>query len=385
MDSEKWLGSDSLLIFIKAISVLYLIVFILIACVKLLYYRNLYKHYGQKNASKIFYKNFGSKILCPDKKSKKYRNLQKLFLNIDWKLNVEQFYIYRYCIVFIILLIGLLVNQTNINIQNDLIINDVNYKRSIMDNSVMLSDELKDKERKLFYETQGYLINNNIPLKSENLSEIIDEFIKSKKIDYDTIEAVSKRIYLKIIALSNRTNNLSKYTLILFFAYIGFNLPKILAKLKLILVNNKKDWDTLNCMTVYSLTARLPPYKIASVIENIISITQIYKNLFTDFQVFLQNNEKENMEQLLNNVSDDNASEILETLTLANELGVNETVQNIDDLQENAVKWLEISADKKRQIKSIISIVAVFIVMFLLFEYLMFNLNSINQLSSLGI
>ncbi len=317
------------------------------------------------------------KFIIPKEESKGYQSTKSLLINSGWKYTVEEFYLLKHGICFIALLVGICICITNQGLHRKRVIEDLQYGNNITSFSEIPSSEDIKKETELIYSVRKYMFELSMNSYNPDALPIIQAFIKGRYINYSDADA--KRIWTKLQELESINDGIKDYLLIFAIAYILFWIPNYMAWIKLFLIDNKKDWETLGYMAVYSVMGRIPPYNLDNILENMKEIGEIYQRTIIEFEDVLKWQEKEEAEKILDKVTDDSMSEILETMVLASEIGVSETVANIDDLLENKMKWMDISAQKRRNIKSSVALVPVGVILFMLFGYLMYSLNMINQ------
>lgn len=342
-------------------------------------YFKLKHYYGKENAKNKFFKSLKYKYIIPDKSGKTYNSIKFLLTNIGWNTPVEYFYFLKYSLAFVIMIGSLLITLTNVNLRINTIVNDLNYGRNITDYSVLPSAEMAKQESLLINETESYLNGLPININEQDSQLFVQAYIDSKNITYDSSQIVAKRVFLKLKEIERVKDNDSTYLFMIIMSYITFYVPNILMILKLKLMDGKKDWEAINCMTVYSVMGRLPPYKIDIIISSMRDISKIFKNIITSFGEAVKMKDKNEIDDILNSVDDEGMAEVFETLVLASEIGVNETVDNVDDLLENKIKWIEITSKKRRQLKILIAFIPVTLIMLFLFQYLIYGLNLVNQ------
>jgi hypothetical protein len=347
---------------------------------KYLYYLKLKKRYGVNTSKKIFLDNLHIPGLIPEKGDEKYQKIQALLLNTGNKTSVQMFFVYRYLIVLIMAIGAMLVINTNTKLDIQLLQSDVNFNRSMADYPLTATPELIQDELNLLKEVKSYLSTINVKPTDAQAHDVIKAYLQNKGRLYDSPDILAKRLLQKLEKEEMIKFDYKNYLLIMILCYVVYNIPVYMLRIKLLLIDSKKDWEVLNCLTTYSIIGNLPPYRVDYLIDNLIDISTIYSSTFEEFKKALKSKDKQReTTELINSVVNPDIQEILEILVLASEIGVEQTLENIDDLLDLKVKSLEITALKRRQIKSAIVMIPVFIILLLLFNYLMFGMTTLSQ------
>lgn len=347
---------------------------------KYLYYLKLKKRYGVNTSKKIFLDNLHIPGLIPEKGDEKYQKIQALLLNTGNKTSVQMFFVYRYLIVLIMAIGAMLVINTNTKLDIQLLQSDVNFNRSMADYPLTVTPELIQDELNLLKEVKSYLSTINVKPTDTQAHDVIKAYLQNKGRLYDSPDILAKRLLQKLEKEEMIKFDYKNYFLIMILCYVVYNIPVYMLRIKLLLIDSKKDWEVLNCLTTYSIIGNLPPYRVDYLIDNLIDISTIYSSTFEEFKKALKSKDKQReTTELINSVVNPDIQEILEILVLASEIGVEQTLENIDDLLDLKVKSLEITALKRRQIKSAIVMIPVFIILLLLFNYLMFGMTTLSQ------
>lgn len=352
----------------------YFLVFLNIA----LKYRKVKKLYGTAYISKKVIDTLKFKFLVPKYNSKRYDNTKYNLANTGWHLSVESFYIIKHFICFLTLIISMLITNTNIDINIKSISTNLNYGNNISGINIVPNAEVVEKEQQLLKKVDRYLHDLDINIYNEDTIKYIETFIANENIDYDNPNSVALRVLQKIKDI-NSVENIKMYILIILISYLMYSLPNYLVFIKLQLNDSKKDWEIINYMTVYSVIGRIPPYTIDNILDCMLDISKIYRPILNEFKDSLKENKTKNIESIVDKINDDTMKEMLETIVLANEIGVLETVSSIDDMLENKMHWMDITSRKRRNLKSALAMIPIGIILLLMYNYLMSGLYSINQ------
>lgn len=352
---------------------------IIIVISKYLYYLKLKKRYGINTSKKIFLDNLYIKGFIPKKGEKRYQKIQSLLLNTGSKITVQMFFVYRYLMVLGIAIGGLLVLNTNTKLDIQLLQSDINFNRSMADYPLTVTPELIDAELQLLQEVKSYLTMINVKVTDQQAQDVIKAYLENKETLYDSPDILAKRLLQKIYKEQIISSDYNGYLMIIILCYLIYNTPVYMLNIKLLLLDSKKDWEVLHCLTTYSIIGNLPPYRVDYLLDNLIDISTIYSNTFAEFKKTIKGKNKEETTVLIDSVTNSDIQEILEILVLASEIGVEKTLENIDDLLDLKIKSLEVTALKRRRVKSLVVMIPVCIILLLLFNYLMFGMTSLSQ------
>lgn len=344
----------------------------------LIKYISMRKKYG--TGTKMFLAGVKLPGIIPESKSPKYEKYKNLLLAAGWTITVERFYIIKCCMGFMILVISLMVVTTNSHTAIGNIRGDINYGRSMIDIPLETTEELMQIEEETLLKVDNYLKSVNLTPNSPLALGSVEAFLRSEQINYDTPSILAKRMLMKVEKMQVIETNAMTLLMIIVIALVGYLVPNILLAVKLELIRNNRDWEMLHCMTTYSIVGRLPPYRVDTVIENMQDVSKIYANYFEIFKDAIYRNDRKEVERIINNTTDEDLAQVFETLALASEIGVNKTVDNIDDLIDTKIKWLEVNAQRKRQMKFMLAFIPVAVVLMLLYIYALQGLNMLNQL-----
>lgn len=343
-------------------------------------YFKLKKLYGKKNAKWMFNKKIKLKFIIPKEDSEAYERTKISILNIGWNITVEWFYLIKYILAVSVALGGFLVTTTNVNMTIENIHMDLNLGRSVSENQLETTDDLMLKEQTLLKEIEAYLENSNLEPDNIIAVDLVESYIKNRGEYYENPRVLAKRMLQKIQQLKVINTDPTRYIKILLYSFIGFMIPDILLLIKMYLIEGKKDWEVLHCMITYSITACIPPSTTLAVVENMQDVSTVYNNVLEEFKIALEKKDMKKANEIIELIEDEDMEQVFETLVLAEEIGIEATVENIDDQLESKLSWLEINSNMRRQIKVSIAFIPLMIIILMLFNYLMYYMNLVNRL-----
>lgn len=344
---------------------------LLIILFELLYYHKLRYKYGKKTAIKKYFER-GRPFI-----SKERPETKRLLVNVGWRLSTEQFYMLKIFIALISLASAFAVVQTNRSIKIESIRKDINYKRNIADTGLLATKDLVAYEELLLEKSEIALSQYNLDLNDEKSLEIIEATIKEYA-SYEGYQIIAKRLLLKLQDIQSEKEDTMPLTMSLFFAYLMYTLPGLIGKIKIKLINNKKDWETLNCMATYNIIGRLPNCKIENLVSGMKEITTIYKDPLDNFGEALKKRELNKCNKILETIDEEGMEELLEQLEVASEQGINVTLLTVEDIMQSKMEWLQITAIKRRKVKTSMAFIPISIILLLLFTYMMYGMTVIS-------
>lgn len=336
------------------------------------------RKYGKKNAA-TFLRDFHIKFLIPEKGTDNYKRNKELMMNIGWRISVNQLYIIKYLLVIVVALSGYLVVSTNVGLSVKELYENLNLGKNSTDKSLESDSTLILREKALVNEIQNYLKSNNLDPNEETTVDVVEEYIKTSVDYYETPRVLAKRIVLKINKINLERNN-PDYLNIVLYAFLAFLLPDVLMIIKLYLIEGRKELEAIHCMISYSVTAVIPPKTTEAVITNMQEVSGIYKSTLENFKIALEKGDKQEIDTIIESVDNEEMKQILETVVLADSIGVEATVDSIDDQIATKVNWMDISANNRRQTKVMLAFIPVIIIFLMLFNYLIYYMTLVNQL-----
>lgn len=355
----------------KSIIIALLGISTLILICELIYFYKLKYKYGKKSARKKYFER-GRPFI-----SKKRPEIRKLLVSAGWKLSTEQFYMCKLIIAFIALVSSMAIVETNRNIKIENIKNDINYKRNVADNGLSVSNDLIKYERVLLEKSEESLKQYSLSLEDPRNLEIIEAIIKNYA-TYENYQIVAKRLQLKLQDIHTTKEDAAPLTLCLIITYLMYKFPNLLGKVKIKLINSKKDWETLNCMATYNIIGRLPNCKIETLVNDMKDVTTIYREPLEQFGAALKKKDINKCTQIIESIDEEGMEELLEQLEVANEQGISVTNATVEDIMQTKMDWLQITAIKRRKIKTSITFIPISIILLLLFTYMMYGMTMIS-------
>jgi len=187
-------------------------------------------------------------------------------------------------------------------------------------------------------------------------------------------------MYKKLIKIRTIETDYLIYLTSFILAIILYFIPNIIGHLKLILIEDKRDWEILNYIYVFSMFGRMPPFNIKNVLSNILVISDIYKPIINEALNNLNSGKgEEAFDNLLGKVENQELYELLESMRLSISTGLLNIVDNIDEMAVNQLKWLEIKSIKRRKSKQVIAMVPVVLVMLAAVVYFSYSLSTLSN------
>ncbi|HQE67358.1 MAG TPA: hypothetical protein PLE05_11050, partial [Bacillota bacterium] len=145
-------------------------------------------------------------------------------------------------------------------------------------------------------------------------------------------------------------------------------------------IEDKRDWEILNYIYVFSMFGRMQPFNIKNVLSNILVISDIYKPIVNEALNNINSGKgEEAFDNLLEKVENQELYELLESMRLSMSTGLLNIVDNIDEMAANQLKWLEIKSIKRRKSKQVIAMVPVVLVMLAAVVYFSYSLSTLSN------
>jgi hypothetical protein len=146
------------------------------------------------------------------------------------------------------------------------------------------------------------------------------------------------------------------------------------------LIEDKRDWEILNYIYVFSIFGRMPPFNIKNVLSNILAISDIYRPIINEALNSIKSGKGEaSFDSLLQRVENQELYELLEAMRLSMSTGLLNMVDNIDEMALNQLKWLEIKSIKRRKSKQVIAMVPVVLIMLMAMVYFSYSLSTLSN------
>lgn len=321
----------------------------------------------------------------PRKESKKYKSTKVFLTSNGWRISVEDIYLCKWFLFSAVLFILVTIQTTNIRIQVEDILQDVNYRHNMIETLREDTPENIYIEKQLFELVDQELDKNQALYSTGNKQmyvEYIEHLLAQKGMETGSeISAMASRLYYKVIETRILKSSFRPYIYILLIACLAYYLPDLLGQIKRKLIEDKKNWEILNCMMIFSIFGRTPPFSIQSILEHMIIATEVYRPLL---ERLLEGIKKGGSQELafdgaLETVDRDELYEIIETMKLAKQTGLVNSVENIDDTINNTIKWIEIENITRRRTKMLYAMTAVAVVMALGCIYFAYGLTVISN------
>jgi hypothetical protein len=270
----------------------------------------------------------------------------------------------------------------------DSIISDLDIGRTLIDAAVVPDTENLQLERDIFKYIDTSLPKGKVTLKelkSKENSQMYIEYIEAQISSKwpgqrEDAAAAAKRMYEKLIRTRTIEKDYTKYFTALAAAIFLYFVPNIAGNTKLKLIEDKRDWEILNYIYVFSIFGRLPPFNIKNVLSSILVVSDIYKPLITEALNSVKSGKGEAaFDSLLPRVENEDLYELLEAMRLSMSTGLLNIVDNIDEMAINQFKWLEIKSIKRRKSKQVIAMVPVVLVMLIAVVYFSYSLSTLSN------
>jgi len=365
------------------------IIVILIFAYLLLRYQRIKKLYGADYARKDHNKIIGRMLpFIPSNKSKRYKNAEKLIIDSGLGISVESFYL-RKTLLFIAGLVFVIgIQTTNTFILYDNTINDLNMDKTLMDSAIAPDIDTMKLEREVFEYVDTLLPRDKVTLKelkntqdSQMHIEYIEVQISNKWTDIkEDCRSMAERMYKKLRRIRTIEKSYLKCIAAIGLAFLLYFIPNIIGKTKLILIEDKRDWEVLNFTCVFSMFGRMPPFSIRNVLINTLVVADIYKPVITEALNGIKSGEGEKVfDSLLQRVENQELYELLETMRLSMSTGLLNLVDSVDEMAVNQLKWLEVKNLRRRKLKQVIAMVPVVLVMLLAMVYFSYSLSTLSN------
>lgn len=321
----------------------------------------------------------------PRKDSKKYKNTKKFLTSIGWNISVEGIYLYKWIMFSMAFFILVTMVTTNSNITLKEIEEDVNYNKNVIETLNVSTSESVDREKQLFK-----LVNDKL----QSGSEIYDKQNKQKYVNNienlliqqgvspdASLSDTAQRLYYKIVQTRLIKTGINPYIYILLISALVYNLPDILGQIKRKLIEDKKNWEILNCLIIFSIFGRMPPYSVQSILEHMVIATEVYKPVLENLIEGLKKggNQDEAFDAALEEIDRDELYELIETMKLAKRTGLVNSVDDVEETINNTIKWIEIENINRRRSKMLYAMTTVAVVMALGSIYFAYGLTIISN------
>jgi hypothetical protein len=376
-------------ILIQAFALALLIIAIILFAHQYYRYQKIKRLYRADYAKSSYLKGISRLLpLMPRYKSKRYRSTEGLIADSGLRISVEVFYLAKTALFIMGFAFLISIQTTNTFILYDGIINDLNIEKTFIDIAVKPKIEGLKLENELFT-----YVNTCIPRETVTLKELNDKENSQMYIEY--LEAqirskwtsleedagdIAKRMYKKLVRIRTIETDYTRYFTALVAAVILYFIPNIIGHIKLKLIEDKRDWEILNYIYVFSIFGRMPPFNIKNVLSNILAISDIYRPIINEALNSIKSGKGEaSFDSLLQRVENQELYELLEAMRLSMSTGLLNMVDNIDEMALNQLKWLEIKSIKRRKSKQVIAMVPVVLIMLMAMVYFSYSLSTLSN------
>jgi hypothetical protein len=315
----------------------------------------------------------------------KYMRTKRFLTSIGWNISVEGIYLCKWGICAVMVFMMVTIQTTNTSIALKDIVQDVNYNHNIIETLKSETEQNIILEKQLYYIIDKNLEKSDEIFNKQNKQIYIDNIeslITDKNIVLgEDLKSTAQRIYYKVLETRTIRKGITPYIYIILFASLFYNLPDILGQIKMKLIEDKKNWEILNCMIVFSTFGRMPPYSILNILQHMVIATEVYKPLFEALFEGLKKGgcQDEAFDRALETVDRDELYELIETMKLSKVTGLLNLVDDIDESIKNAIKWIEIENIKRRRAKMLYAMSAMAVVMGLGCIYFAYGLTVISN------
>lgn len=321
----------------------------------------------------------------PRHNSRKYKNTKRFLTSVGWKISVEGIYLCKWCMFALVFFMLITIQTTNRTIELREIVQDVNFNHNLVETlradtqeNIALEIELYDLIDKSIVKDDELFSKKN---KQRYITFIEDTIVKQGIAIGDDLKNTAQRIYYKVVHTRLLRNEITPYVYILLISILIYHLPDILGQIKRKLIEDKKNWEILNCMIVFSIFGRMPPFSVLTILEHMVIATDVYKPMLEALIEGLKKGGKqeEAFDTVLEAVDRDELYELIETMKIARRTGLVNSVENVDDSIANAIKWIEIENISRRRIKMLYAMTAMAVVMGLGCIYFAYGLTVISN------
>lgn len=310
-----------------------------------------------------------------------------MIINSGLRISVEEFFLAKTLLFILGFIFFVSVQTTNMFILYDDIIGNLNMEKTLFD-PIEPSNQNLQLEKEVFMYIDSSLPKREVTLKElkkESNSEIFIEYIetriRSKWAESKVYTGeIAERMYKKLIKIRKIEADYLIYLTSLIASIILYFIPNIIGYLKLMLIEDKRDWEILNYIYVFSMFGRMPPFSIKNVLSNILVISEIYNPIINEVLNNLNSGKgEEAFDSMLQKVENQELYELLESMRLSTCTGLLNIVDNIDEMAVNQLKWLEIKSIKRRKSKQIIAMVPVVLTMLASVVYFSYSLSTLSN------
>ncbi len=324
----------------------------------------------------------------PGHKSKSYRNTEALLIDSGFRISVEGFYLVKTILFILGFVFFISIETTNALIRYDNIISDPNLGRTLLDQAAPPAPYKLQLEKDIFRYVDTRMPRDKFPIKGLGNNQESAVYIKYIEAMIDDAwiglggdtAAIAERIYNKLLRVRLLETDYFAYSAALLAAVFLYLSPELIAFLKLKLIEDRRDWEILNYIYVFSIFGRLPPFNIRNVLSNLLVISDIYRPVITEaFNNIKSGKGEAAFDGLLKKVDSEELYELLEAMRLSMSTGLLGMVDNIDEMAANQLKWLDIKSIRRRKAKQVMAMLPVVLVMLLAMVYFSYSLSTLTN------
>ncbi|OGO78081.1 MAG: hypothetical protein A2Y23_15475 [Clostridiales bacterium GWB2_37_7] len=321
----------------------------------------------------------------PKPNSSKYISTKRFLNSVDWKISVEGIYLCKWCMFAAALFILVTIQTTNRSIELKEIIQDVNYKHKIIE-TLRADTPTNIALEKQLYDLVDVSITKSNDIFSKKNRQMYIEYIENLILQQGVeiggdLGSTAQRLYDKVLQIRTIRSNIAPYIYIILISILVYHLPDILGQLKKKLIEDKKNWEILNCMIVFSIFGRMPPFSVLAILENMVIATEVYKPLLEALVEGLKKGGRQEaaFDAALEAVDREELYELIETMKIARRTGLINSIDDVDDTITNTVKWIEIENISRRRTKMLYAMTAMAVVVGLGCLYFAYGLTVISN------
>jgi hypothetical protein len=321
----------------------------------------------------------------PKPSSNKFIRTKYFLTSVGWKISVEDIYLCKWGMFAVTLFMLVTIQTTNATIELKDIVQNVNYNHNIIETLNVETEQNIALEKQL-YNLVDEMLKNNKEIYDKQKKHIYIENIESLLSDQrlevgDRLKTTAQRLYYKVLQTRIIRNSITPYIYIIMFSILVYHLPDMLGQIKRKLIEDKKNWEILNCMIVFSTFGRMQPYSVLNILEHMAIATEVYKPLIEALIEGIKKGgrQQEAFDTALESVDRDELYELIETMKLAKVTGLVNAVDDLDDTITNTIKWIEIENIKRRRAKMLYAMSAMAVVIGLGCIYFAYGLTVISN------
>ena len=227
------------------------------------------------------------------------------------------------------------------------------------------------KNNKSFFDMKNKTIS------IEYLENLINETFNNL---FEDSRSIANRIYIKLLIINNVQHDYFAYIFSIIASFAVYFIPNLTLFMARYLLEDKKDWEVLNSIYIFTIFGKMPPYSIKSIMPNILLASNIYRHLFIRLVDGLNNGRGADIfDEVLIETDNGELFEMLETMKMTLSTGLLNSIDSFEEIAENQLKWLEIKSIKRRKSKQLFAMLPVVIIIFFAFIYFSFGLSILSN------